>query len=223
MFDVLLPPPSVVPSMEETVAELLQRSPNDGVALATETKEYKEETFYTTCHKTANLLNHLGVREGGKVVISTAPEPENVFGFLGACLVGARTHFADGGSVDADALVCDGAKLDSYDVPASCSVLAYGEAPAEKRATSFEREIWGENPVFPPDLVADSDAVVLDDGRTSAELVEEARSVVEERDLWNGDELSVEKLDDETAVDVVAALVARATIVLGADFKKTEH
>lgn len=202
--------------MEETVAGLLQRAPNDGVALATETKEYKEETFYTTCHKTANLLNHLGVREGGNVIVSTAPEPENIFGFLGACLVGASTRFADGGSVDADALVCDGAKLDSYDVPASCPVLAYGEASAEQRATSFEREIWGENPVFPPDLVADADAVVLEESRrSSAQLVEDARAVVEKRDLWNGDEVLVEALDQEGAVSVVAALLARATVVLG--------
>jgi len=207
--------------MEETVAGLLQRAPNDGVALATETKEYKEETFYTTCHKTANLLNHLGVREGGEVVVSSAPEPESIFGFLGACLVGARTRFADGGSVGADALVCDGAHLDAYEVSASCSVLAHGDSPSH--TTNFEREIWGENPVFPRDLGASSDAAVLADGRTSAELVEKAREIVEERDIWNGDKVSVKKLEDVTAVDVVAALIARATVVLGADFKKTEH
>ncbi|MDZ7689543.1 MAG: hypothetical protein U5J64_12700 [Halobacteriales archaeon] len=202
--------------MEETVAGLLQRAPNDGVALAVETKEYKEETFYTTCHKTANLLNHLGVREGGEFVVSTAPEPENVFGFLGACLVGAATRFADGGSVEADALVCGGAHLDAYDVPASCSVLAHGDASQQTNATNFEREIWGENPVFPPDLVAESDAVVLAESElTTSELVEEARAVVEERGLWNGDELRVGRLDDENAVKVVAALVARATVVLG--------
>lgn len=199
--------------MEETVAELLQRAPNEGVALATETKEYNEETFYRTCHKTANLLNHLGVREGGEVVVSPAAEPENVFGFLGACLVGARTQFSDGGSVEADALVCAGDRLKAYDVPASCSVLAHGDAPS--RATSFEREIWGENPVFPPDLAGGSDAVVLSDGRTSAELVEDARGVVDERDLWNGDEVEVRELDEEGAVNVVAALVARAMVVLG--------
>jgi len=204
--------------MEETVAELLQRAPNDGVALATETKEYKEETFYTTCHKTANLLNHLGVREGGNVVVSFAPEPENVFGFLGACLVGAATRFADGGSVEADAHVCGGARLEAYDVPASCSILAHGEAP--RRATSFERELWGENPVFPHELVADADTVVLEESyRSSAELVEDARTVVEERDLWNGDEVQVETLDEEGAVSVVAALFARATVVLG-DFSR---
>lgn len=204
--------------MEETVAGLLQRAPDEGVALAVETKEYKEETFYTTCHKTANLLNHLGVREGGKVVVSPAPEPENVFGFLGACLVGARTRFADSddSSVEADALVCAGDRLEAYDVPASCSVLAHGEAP--RHATNFEREIWGENPVFPPDLVARSDAVVLaESGRTSAELVEDAREIVDERDLWNGDELRVETLDEDGAVSVVAALVARATVVLKED------
>jgi hypothetical protein len=199
--------------MEETVGGLLQRAPNDGVALATETKEYNEETFYTTCHKTANLLNHLGVREGGEVVVSTAPEPENVFGFLGACLVGARTRFADGGSFEVDTLVCAGECLDAYDVPPSCSVLAHGEAP--RGATSFEREIWGENPVFPPDLAAESDAVVLADGRTSAELVEEAREMVDERGLWNGDEVRVGTLDEEASVSAVAALVARAIVVLG--------
>lgn len=198
--------------MEETVGGLLQRAPNDGVALATETKEYNEETFYRTCHKTANLLNHLGVREGGGVVVSPAAVPENVFGFLGACLVGAATSFDDGGSVEADALVCAGDRLDAYDVPASCSVLAHGEAP--RRATNFEREIWGENPVFPPDIVADADAVVLTGGRTTRELVEDAREVVDERNLWNGDEVYVEKLDEEGARSVVAALLARATVVL---------
>lgn len=199
--------------MEEAVAELLQRAPNEGVALATETKEYNEETFYRTCHKTANLLNHLGVRERGDVFVSPAAVPENVFGFLGACLVGARTSFADSGRVDADALVCAGERLDAYDVPASCSVLAHGDAPS--RATSFEREIWGENPVFPPDIAGGTDAVVLSDGRTSAELVEDARGVVDERGLWNGDEIEVGELDEEGAVEVVAALVARATVVLG--------
>ncbi len=207
--------------MEETVGGLLQRAPGDGVALAVETdwetraKEYKEETFYTTCHKTANLLNHLGVREGGSVVVSSAPEPENVFGFLGACLVGAATRFFDRGSVDADALVCSGERLEAYDVPASCSVLAHGEASVPTDTTSFEREIWGENPVFPPDLVAGGDTVVLaESGRSSAEVVEDARETVSERDLWNGDEVHVERLNEEGAVDVVAALIARATVVL---------
>lgn len=204
--------------MEETVGGLLQRAPNDGVALATETKEYNEETFYTTCHKTANLLNHLGVREGGDVVVSPSAVPENVFGFLGACLVGARTRFSDGGTVDADALVCAGDRLDGYDLPPSCSVLAHGEAP--RRVTNFEREIWGENPVFPPDLVAESDAVVLAErNRTSAELVEDAREIVDEREIWNGDEVRIETLDKEGAVSVVAALLARATVVLG-DFSR---
>lgn len=201
--------------MEETVGGLLRRAPGDGVALATETKEYKEETFYTTCHKTANLLNHLGVREGDRIVVSPVAEPENVFGFLGACLVGATTRFACGGTVDADALVCGGDRLDAYDIPASCSILAHGDDEPPAGATSFEREIWGENPVFPPDLGASIDAVVLADGRTSSEVVEEARGVVDERDLWNGDEMRVATLDEDGAVLVVAALVARATAVLG--------
>jgi len=83
------------------------------------------------------------------------------------------------------------------------------------RATSFEREIWGENPVFPSQLVADGDSVVLEEsGRGSAEVVDDARETVEERDLWNGDEVRVGRLDEEGAVRVVAALVARATVVL---------
>lgn len=198
--------------MEETVGGLLRRAPNDGVALATETKEYNEETFYTTCHKTANLLNHLGLREGGDVVVSPVAEPENLFGFLGACFIGATTQFSRDGSVEADALVCDGERLDAYDVPPSCSVLAHGEAPTG--TTGYDREIWGENPVFPKDLGASGDAVVLADGRTSAEAVEEARGIVEELDLWNGDEVPVGSLDDtDGAVRVVATLLARATVV----------
>jgi len=199
--------------MEETVGGLLRRAPSDGVALATDTKEYKEETFYTTCHKTANLLNHLGLRECGDIVVSPTAEPENLFGFLGACLVGATTRFARDGTVESDVLVCDGERLDKYDFPASCSVLAHGEAPRE--TTAYDREIWGENPVFPTELGASADAVVLADGRTSAEVVEEAREVVGELDLWNGDEVDVDSLDDDTdgAVRVVAALVARATVV----------
>jgi hypothetical protein len=199
--------------MEETVGDLLRRAPSDGVALATDTKEYNEETFYTTCHKTANLLNHLGLREGGDVVVSPVAEPENLFGFLGACLVGATTRFSHEGSVDADVLVCDGERLDEYDVPPSCSVLAHGEAPTG--TTGYDREIWGENPVFPKDIGASGDAVVLADGRTSTEVVEDARTVVEENGLWNGDEVPVGSLDDGTdgAVRVVAALIARAIVV----------
>ncbi|MFP4189302.1 MAG: hypothetical protein ACLFR5_07875 [Halobacteriales archaeon] len=198
--------------MQETVDGLLRRAPNENVGLVADGKEYSEELFYTTCHKTANLLNHLGAHEGGRVAVSPVAAPENVFAFLGACLVGAETCFVRDGGVDADALVCDGAHLDGYDVPASCRVLAHGNGiPTD--ATGFDREIWGENPVFPRDLGASEGTTVLD-GYTSAELVEEARSVVDERDLWNGDAVSVETLDSN-AVEVVAALVARATVVLG--------
>jgi len=199
--------------MEETVGELLERAPGDGVAVRTETKEYNEEVFYTTVHKTANLLNHLGLREGGTVAVSPRPLPENVFGFLGACLVGAETRFARDGGIDADVLVCDGGRLNGYDVPASCRVLAHGDAPRD--ATGFDREIWGENPVFPSDLVAGADATVLD-GYTSSELVKEARGVVGEHDLWNGDEVVVARLDED-AVSLVAAVTARATAVLGTE------
>lgn len=196
--------------MEETVGELLQRAPGDGVALETETKGYSEEVFYTTCHKTANLLNHLGARKGSAVAVSPRPVPENVFGFLGACLVGAETRFVHDGAVDADILVSDGGRVGSYEVPASCRVLAHGDAP--QGATNFDREIWGENPVFPPDLVGGADTTVLN-GHTSAEVVEEARGIVEERGLWNGDEVTVESLDKD-AVKVVAAVAARATVLL---------
>jgi hypothetical protein len=196
--------------MEETVGELLRRTPGDGVALVADGKEYSQEVFYTTCHKTANLLNHLGAHRDGAVAVSPEPVPENVFAFLGACLVGAETRFVQEGDVEADVLVCSTERLDGYDVPASCRVLAHGDGvPTD--ATGFDREIWGENPLFPRDLSAD-DAVVFD-GRSSSELVEEARRVIEDRDLWNGDEVEVGRLD-ESAVDIVAAVTARATVVL---------
>jgi len=199
--------------MEDTVAELLGRAPNDGVALVAGGKEYKEETFYTTCHKTANLFNHLGLREGGTVVVPTSSALEAFFGFLGAALVGATVEFR--GEVEgADVLLCDVEGVDGYDVPSSCSVVVCGdggEAPAGYM--SFKREIWGENPVFPHELRPDGDTLLLKD-TTSAELVDEARQVVEERSLWNGDEVSVESLNEETAVKLVAGLVARATVVV---------
>jgi hypothetical protein len=200
--------------MEDTVGELLQRAPGDVVAMKTNSKEYSEEVLYTTCHKTANLLNHLGAREGGDVVVSPAAVPENVFGFLGACLVGAETRFVEDGEIDADVLVCDGTRVNAYDVPASCRVIAHGDA--EGRVTDFDREIWGENPVFPPDLVAGADAVVLD-GKTSSEVVERARGIVDDRGLWNGDEITVGSLNGDGAVKVVAAVVARASVVLCSD------
>ena len=196
--------------MQDTVGGLLRRAPNENVALVADGKEYSEEVFYTTCHKTANLLNHLGAHEGGRIAVSPLPVPENVFGFLGACLVGAEVRFVTDGWVDADVLICDGGRLDRYEVPASCRVLAHGEAPRD--ATGFDREIWGENPVFPSELGASGDATVYD-GHTSSELLKEARDVVDERHLWNGDEVQVKGLERD-AVDVVAALVARATVVI---------
>lgn len=199
--------------MEETIDGLLRRAPNDGVALVADGKEYTEEVFYTTCHKTANLLNHLGVREGGRVAVSPAPVPENVFGFFGACLVGAETRFVRNGEVDADVLICDDAGLNDYDVPASCRVLVHGDGTAPTGATEFDREIWGENPVFPSELSPDGDPVVVSDGPVSSELVREGRGFVEDNDVWNGDEVSVGPLD-EYVVETVGALAARATLVL---------
>jgi len=197
--------------MQETVGGLLRRSPSGETALVADGKEYSEKVFYTTCHKTANLLNHLGAHECGGVAVSPAPVAENVFGFLGACLIGAETRFVRDGAVDAEVLVCEGSRVDSYDSPASCRVLGHGD-DVPTGATGFDREIWGENPVFPSGLEASADAVVLG-GRTSSELVEEARGFVDDRDLWNGDEVGVGRLDED-AVRVVAALVARATVVL---------
>ncbi|MDY6779233.1 MAG: hypothetical protein SV760_01535, partial [Halobacteria archaeon] len=129
------------------------------VALRSGDRSYEVETFSETAQKTGNLLRHLGVGEGSTVRITEDRTPESLFGFLGSALHGATTVFGDEGERKEDIVVGPTEKVDGKDTERK--TLAYGDEPDDTSVVHFEREIWGENPVFPHDEVAGAEQVVL--------------------------------------------------------------
>jgi len=84
----------------------------------------------------------------------------------------------------------------------------------------FERELWSENPVEPPDAVAAADPVFRADDRTytHAELLAAARDVAAAHDLGDGDVVALDAPLTEVgalAAGVLAGLSVGATVRLG--------
>ena len=196
---------------------------------------YTYGEFSTNCWKAGNLLRHYGVRGGarlGLVVGPKHPDEDDQVGWLGtaadpllallggACL-GATVVLSPPEPVDARAFVCPDAWLDRYDVSPGCSRVAYGGPPEETGVAHFERELWSENPIEPPDPVAAEDVVLDIDGETTTqgELLAAGESVADEYDLASGDRIALDAplaTPGAIAAGVVAPLSVGGTIVPGA-------
>jgi len=87
----------------DVVGDLLARDRrNRDVALVTASDS--ERTYHdliTNGYKAANVLRHLGAREGSTVAIDPEPEFHTVVAFLGAARLGAAVRFDPEAGVDA--------------------------------------------------------------------------------------------------------------------------
>jgi len=207
------------------------RSPNSGgrrsddpaLSAPRERRAYDYRRFRTTAWKTGNFWRRRGLHAGATVAVADDPEPEAVFAFLGAALLGARTRFGPPGEVSARIAVAPREAVGGYDLPPGGQRVAYGGPPDDPSVAHFERDVWSENPAFPETSVGpESVALVATDGGddrefSHADLLSAARAVADDWGLEPGDEVAVRAplADPGTVVaGVVAPLVAGAAILL---------
>jgi len=124
--------------------------------------------------------------------------------------------------LDARAVVLPDAWLDRHEVEAGCSRLAYGGPPEESGVAHFERELWSENPIEPPDPVQPGDTVlrVDDETFTHEQLLTAGESTAEEYGLTARDSVGLDaSLESAGAVaaGIVAPLTVGATVRVGGD------
>lgn len=199
----------------------------DAVALQAGSRagSYSYEKFCTTAWKAGNLLRHYGVRSDGSVAIDTgdALSPPPLVAFFGAVLLGARAAFDpdENEPVERGGLVVPAERVDEYETAPGTNVLAYGDTHSDPTVATFEREVWSENPVVPPESVtADADALVADSERFSHDrLLAATRRVASDAGLGERDAVAPrESLSDPGVVvaGVLAPLSVGATVLLDA-------
>ncbi|WP_435179846.1 hypothetical protein [Halorussus sp. AFM4] len=211
-----------------------RRSGDPALVAPRETRRYDYRRFCNTAWKTGNFWRRRGVHEDATVAVADDPEPEAVFAFLGAALLGARTRFGlpdpDGAgdepdsssNVDARVVVAPSDEVGGYPVPPGSQRVGYGGPPDDPAIAHFERDVWSENPAF-PETPVDPETVALTTERgefSHADLLSAAREVADDWGLELGDEVAVRApfADPGTVVaGVVAPLSAGATILLPDD------
>ncbi|WP_198661982.1 acyl-CoA synthetase family protein [Halorussus litoreus] len=141
-------------------------------------RRYDYRRFCTTAWKTGNFWRRIGVHADATVAVAADRQPEAVFSFLGAALLGARTRFEPPGAraaarapgrdsdsdsdpgPDARVVVAHCDEIDQYEVAPGSKRVAYGGPPGDPSVAHFERDVWSENPAF-PDTPVDPGAVAL--------------------------------------------------------------
>ena len=226
----------------ETLTDLLARDRrSDRPALSAPgdpAREYDYRRLRTDARRTGNFLSHLGVRTGRAVgIVGVAPEV--VLAFLGTALLGGVARFApppkadlrdanppDDGSRDGTrgyaalrALVAPTDRASTYELAPGGTRVAYGGPPEHPGTAHFERDVWSENPAFPPTDVSPADPVLATGERvyTHADLLATAGAVVERAgvDAEDGVALRAPLADPgAVAAGLVAPLLAGASIVL---------
>jgi hypothetical protein len=109
-------------------------------------------------------------------------------------------------------------RLERVSATAATKRLGYGAAPDDPEVAFFEREIWSENPAFPPSDVEEGVVAIETSGRdyTHREVVAAAERIVGRKGFDPGTEIVVRApLSDVRTVvaGVLAPLAAGGTIV----------
>ena len=145
----------------EVVGDLLARDRRSRET-ALVTASGSERTYHdliTNAYKAANVLRHLGAREGSTVAIDPSPGVQPVLAFLGAARLGARVRFDPArGLAAGDRVVLVAAEDEGTFEPSPGTNLAvYGGPPERPGTTHWEQELWSENPGTPPASVGPTD------------------------------------------------------------------
>ncbi|GAA0219503.1 AMP-binding protein [Halobaculum roseum] len=214
-----------------------RRSERPALHAAALDRTYSYFDLCNTAAKAGNVLSHVGVREGDRLVVDADPHPQAVFTFLGAALLGAVTEFASDidPECDARAVVVPVEREGEFDLPGGSKLVAFGGDPDRPGTTHWEGEVWSENPAFPPTFHDPADPVLrgrvgdaagdaageraTDDDRaySHADLLAAAGEAVDALDLDADSRVAVRApLSDPRAVaaGVLAPLVAGGAIAL---------
>ncbi|MFC6785715.1 acetyl-CoA synthetase [Halobaculum halobium] len=207
-----------------------RRSDRPALYAAELDRTYSYFDLCNTAYKAGNVLSHVGVREGDRVVVDPDPHPQPIFTFLGAALLGAVSEFdADPGrECDARAVVVPVEREGAFDLPGGSKLVAFGGDPDRPDTTHWEEEVWSENPAFPPTFHDPGDAVlrgrqqVGDDPRaySHADLLAAARDAEDAVGIDADSRVAVRApLSDArtVAAGVLAPLLAGGTIALPAE------
>lgn len=181
-------------------------------------REYSWHDFCTTAYKAGNFLRYLGVAAGDTVAVGDDPLPEAVLTFVGAAQLGALTRFGPDETADVRAVVVHHAREADFGVPAGCNLAVYGGPPDATGTAHWERDVWSENPAFPPTDVDPDDPAVAAAGATYSHraLLDAAAGVVSEHGLDADSTVAVRASltrPGVVAAGVVAPLVAGGTVV----------
>lgn len=198
----------------ETLYDLLADLP-PGASVETARTTYDADATRGTAFKTGNFLRTLGVREGVDVGVASVAEAKPVFAFLGAGLLGATVQFDPATGDELRAYVAPTADVEGLDLPAGGQRVAWGEKPGNPRIEYFERDVWSENPAFPP-VSFDGDTALLDAGATTythRDLLDAAERF--EREHPGPVVVDADFVHPGTVVAVLAALRAGTALHLG--------
>jgi hypothetical protein len=193
-------------------------------------RRYDAPRLLTDARKTGNFCRQLGVGPGRTVAIADLPTPESVLALFGAALLGATARFVpvdasgngtsdeDQEEIDARVLIAPADGIDDFSTTAATKRIAYGARPEDPEVAYFERDVWSENPTFPPSDVSNGDVALTTSSGEHAhgDLVTAAERVVETQGLDPGIEVAVRAplSDPRTVVAGVCASLACGGVIL---------
>mgnify|MGYP005852270887 CR=1 FL=1 len=196
----------------DVVGDLLARDRRSrDVALVT--AGGSERTYHdliTNGYKAANVLRHLGAREGSTVAIDAAPRFHTVVAFLGAARLGASVRFDPIAGVDAGDRVVLAPVEDEPGInpDPGTSLAVFGGPPERPETTHWEAELWSENPGTPPSAVGPDDPVVRPPGGEAAVSHRSLLGTATEARAAHG-------IGEETRVVLRAALAEADAVAIG--------
>mgnify|MGYP006291418933 FL=1 len=143
---------------------------------------YTYDRFCTTAWKTAHVLRRLGVHEESIVGVVQAPDPKGLLAVLGTGLLGATARLDPPREFDGRALVAPVGAVGDYALPPGGQRVGYGSDPEDPTVAHYEEQVWGENPVLPPEAPGPEARVVIDDdgeAATQGDLLAAAQAVAD--------------------------------------------
>ncbi len=195
----------------DTLSDLVKACEGDDPALRAPPRSYSAREFRITVYKTGNFLRHCGVGAAARVVVADDPTPEAVFAFYGAALLGGTVAFGPvTGDIDARALIAPTARLDGVTLPPGGRYVGYGDPPDDPSHAFFERDVWSENPTFPPSTVEPDEAVFVDGSDENDERTEYTHA-----DVLAMARSAAAELPNEATVAVRASLADVRTVAAG--------
>ncbi|MEF8757095.1 MAG: hypothetical protein V5A33_02550, partial [Halobacteriales archaeon] len=170
--------------------------------------------------KTAHVLRRLGVHEDSVVGVVPAPDPKSLLAVVGAGLLGGTARLDPSREFDGRALVAPVDEVGDYALPPGGQRVGYGGDPEDPTVAHFEEQVWGENPVLPPEAPGpEARAVIDDDGEaTQGDLLEAASRIADRGSVTEETTVAFRaRLADARALaGALVPLVAGGTLVFPA-------